>query len=255
MIFRKGFITVTFLAIIAALIGVTIYFFSTTRIVRTTPSPKMCTQEAKQCPDGSYVGRVGPNCEFAKCPDAEKPPIGRVCIGPNDTSCPADYECVQGCGPPVVRYPDNTPPTYNCQLKGYVRPCPICLAKNTLIDTPQGAVPVQKSQKGMSVWTINKSGERVAGIILKTGSVKVPQNHLMVRLALSDGRTLLVSPGHPTVDGRTVGSLTANDLYNGARVVSANRVTYGGVATYDILPSGETGYYFANGIPLDSTLH
>src|SRR3989338_263182 len=28
----------------------------------------VCTQEAKQCPDGSYVGREGPNCEFAKCP-------------------------------------------------------------------------------------------------------------------------------------------------------------------------------------------
>jgi membrane-bound inhibitor of C-type lysozyme len=27
-----------------------------------------CTMEAKQCPDGSYVGRVGPNCEFASCP-------------------------------------------------------------------------------------------------------------------------------------------------------------------------------------------
>lgn len=28
-----------------------------------------CTQEAKLCPDGSYVGRTGPNCEFAECPD------------------------------------------------------------------------------------------------------------------------------------------------------------------------------------------
>lgn len=27
-----------------------------------------CTLEAKLCPDGSYVGRVGPNCEFAPCP-------------------------------------------------------------------------------------------------------------------------------------------------------------------------------------------
>ncbi len=27
-----------------------------------------CTLEAKQCPDGSYVGRSGPKCEFAECP-------------------------------------------------------------------------------------------------------------------------------------------------------------------------------------------
>ncbi|HSB47118.1 MAG TPA: hypothetical protein VLD37_03825 [Candidatus Bilamarchaeum sp.] len=29
---------------------------------------KACTQEAKVCPDGSTVGRTGPNCEFAPCP-------------------------------------------------------------------------------------------------------------------------------------------------------------------------------------------
>jgi len=29
----------------------------------------MCSQEAKLCPDGSYVGRTGPNCEFASCTD------------------------------------------------------------------------------------------------------------------------------------------------------------------------------------------
>lgn len=27
-----------------------------------------CTMEAKVCPDGSTVGRTGPNCEFAACP-------------------------------------------------------------------------------------------------------------------------------------------------------------------------------------------
>lgn len=28
----------------------------------------VCTQEAKQCPDGSFVSRTGPNCDFAECP-------------------------------------------------------------------------------------------------------------------------------------------------------------------------------------------
>ena len=27
-----------------------------------------CTDEAKLCPDGSYVGRTEPNCAFAECP-------------------------------------------------------------------------------------------------------------------------------------------------------------------------------------------
>jgi len=27
-----------------------------------------CTQDAKLCPDGTYVGRSGPKCEFTPCP-------------------------------------------------------------------------------------------------------------------------------------------------------------------------------------------
>lgn len=32
-------------------------------------NPIACTEEAKECPDGSYVARSGPNCEFIKCPE------------------------------------------------------------------------------------------------------------------------------------------------------------------------------------------
>lgn len=28
-----------------------------------------CQADAKLCPDGSAVGRVGPDCEFAECPE------------------------------------------------------------------------------------------------------------------------------------------------------------------------------------------
>lgn len=38
----------------------------------STPSGEVegvfCTLDAKLCPDGSSVGRTGPNCEFAPCP-------------------------------------------------------------------------------------------------------------------------------------------------------------------------------------------
>ena len=34
-----------------------------------TPPVVACTMDAKMCPDGSFVGRVGPNCEFAACPE------------------------------------------------------------------------------------------------------------------------------------------------------------------------------------------
>lgn len=35
--------------------------------------PVACTMDAMMCPDGSYVGRTGPNCEFV-CPDLPEVP-------------------------------------------------------------------------------------------------------------------------------------------------------------------------------------
>ncbi len=53
-----------------------------------------CTMEAKLCPDGSSVGRVGPNCEFTPCPS------GNSNISTNSTSsttitdnCQVDADC------------------------------------------------------------------------------------------------------------------------------------------------------------------
>lgn len=132
--------------------------------------------------------------------------------------------------------------------------CPICLAAGTLIDTPRGAVRVEDLQVGESVWTKNEAGQRVPGTILKTGSVPVPTSHQMIHVTLNDGRQLWASPGHPTSDGRRLGSLKIGDLLDGAQILTLERVSYGGTATFDILPSGDTGFYWANGILMGSTL-
>lgn len=324
----------------------------------STKTPTACTMEAKLCPDGSAVGRTGPNCEFATCPSGsinatstvninekilnngvyitplqvisdsrcltdvvcvwageilvkiklEKDGIinavelkegGNASIGGStvtlenvfpenkstvsiqakdykftfkvaiipgscqkDSDCSTGFECIQSCGPPVVRQ-DDPPPPYYCEPKGYQRMCPICLAKNTLIDTPEGAIAVQDIQIGAPVYTITKSGERVIGTVEKIGKTAVPPDHKMVKLVLKDGRTLLVSPGHPTIDGRTAGELSQDDNYDGSQVSSAERVSYGEGYTYDLLPvpvypersrGSETGFYFANGIMMDSTM-
>ena len=34
--------------------------------------PIACTADAKICPDGTAVGREGPNCEFSPCPNENK---------------------------------------------------------------------------------------------------------------------------------------------------------------------------------------
>ncbi len=73
-------------------------------------TPVACTEEAKVCPDGSSVGRTGPDCEFAACPGTpsvtegttaalnQKIFTGGVFITPldvvSDSRCPVDVTCV-----------------------------------------------------------------------------------------------------------------------------------------------------------------
>jgi hypothetical protein len=51
-----------------------------------------------------------------------------------------------------------------------------------------------------------------------------------------------------------LGDLAVNDRLDGALVINVERLHYAGTATYDLLPSGDTGFYWANGILIGSTL-
>jgi hypothetical protein len=133
-------------------------------------------------------------------------------------------------------------------------PCPICLAAATLIATPAGDIRVTDIKAGMLVWTAAVDGTRIAAPVVEVGSMTVPTGHLMVHLRLVDGRELLVSPGHRTADGRPLGSLAVGDALDGSRITLWELVPYGGSRTYDLLPAGPTGEYWANGILLSSTL-
>jgi len=132
--------------------------------------------------------------------------------------------------------------------------CPICLALGTRIATPSGEIPVQDLRIGDVVWTLGAAGGRIAAPVIAIGSTPVPPTHEVVRLVFDDGRVVVVSPGHPTVDGRHVGDLTAGNTLDGARIAGSERVPYGRGATYDVLPAGATGAYWANGVLLGSTL-
>ncbi len=133
--------------------------------------------------------------------------------------------------------------------------CPICLAAHTRIDTPRGAVPVEDIKPGDLVWSLSASGERVSAPVLKTARVPVSTGHTLVHVLLDDGRELWASPGHPTADGRVLAGMRPGDLLDGSRVRLAERVHYDGAATYDLLPAGPTGAYWADGILMSSTLH
>ena len=89
--------------------------------------------------------------------------------------------------------------------------------------------------------------------ILRVGHTPAPAGHQVVRLRLEDGRTVEVSPGHPTAGGSPVGALRTGDRFDGSVVTSTERIPYAG-ETWDLLPAGPTHTYWADGILLGSTL-
>jgi hypothetical protein len=293
--------------------------------------PRVCTQEAKQCPDGSYVSRVGPNCDFQTCSapptppppgfaatchsDADCPssdytcaategigtvqpglnqsstfqiisgvckkkvgsscnadtdcsggllchfgsctnPIGRQCAGLDDASCPSGYQCVQSCGPPVIRE-GAPPPPYFCELNKFAakpKICPICLASNTNISTPAGQVNIKNIKVGSRVWSQDQQGRKIASTVVQVSQTLVPKTHHVIHLMLADSREVWVSPSHPTITGAAVQTLRAGDWYDGSEILSAELIPYWDNYTYDLLPDSGTGFYWANGIILKSTL-
>ncbi len=67
--------------IILLLIGAGIYFWKkgtsdTYSQNENNQEATVCTMDAKVCPDGSYVGRVAPSCDFAPCPQSTSTPSG-----------------------------------------------------------------------------------------------------------------------------------------------------------------------------------
>jgi hypothetical protein len=131
---------------------------------------------------------------------------------------------------------------------------PICLTKGTLIATPAGQIPVEQFQPGMNVWTVDAAGRRLAVEVIKTSQTPVPPSFQVVKVILSDGRAVSASPGHPTAERRALGGYTVGDSLDGSSIAAVEYLNYGSGATYDLLPSGETGLYWANGIILGSTL-
>jgi hypothetical protein len=193
-------------------------------------------------PVGTKIWYCGqPFALDAKCP-AVVPNDGTPCNVPFDVHCPRgwcsslDVACVEGRW--KWSYPSGG--------------CPVCASPNTPIATPDGERPIASIAVGDLVYSVVNDAI-VPVPTLRVGHARVSGHHV-VRVKLSNGRFLEISPGHPTADGRLFSDLRKGGTLDGQRIDSAEVVPFEGLETYDILPASEGGTYFAAGVRIGSTL-
>ena len=65
--------------------------------------PVFCAQDVQECPDGSFVARQPPSCEFAVCPQGGEAPAGEVAEGAEPVApdwaqtAPGETETAESC--------------------------------------------------------------------------------------------------------------------------------------------------------------
>lgn len=187
---------------------------------------------------------------------APPPPATGPCLG---ASPGAGYECLQECGPPVARVGDPAP-AHRWMSPDEVRRrnlggCPKCLRRGTKIATPRGDVPVDRLHASDPIFTTDSAGLRRATVVRLVSWTPAPRDYRMLRIRFVDGRTVVVSPGHPTAEGSALGSLSVGATLDHGRIANIETLSLDDDRTFDVLPEGDTGRYWADGVLLGSTLH
>ncbi len=175
-----------------------------------------------------------------------------VCRAKKGQCCLPDGKVVRPCGP-VTRPGDKNCESAQCGSGGFCHTCR-CLPGDSLIETPDGPRAISSLSVGDPVYSQNRLGVRVRATIRVVSRVQVMSAHEVVEIQLQDGRRVTGSAPHPLGDGRTLGQLQVGDMVDGARIQAITRSPFQEALLWDLFPSGETGIYFVNGIPLRTTL-
>lgn len=157
----------------------------------------------------------------------------------DETSCPEGTVCS---GLPAHKcYPPNCP-------------MPICLSSNVTVSAPDGEKTIREIKLGSLVWSLDAKGQKIIASVIRVVKTPVSPSHKVVHITLEDGREVSASPGHPTIDGKTIDLLKVGETLDASMVAKIEILAYDDDFTFDLLPTGDTGFYFANGIPLKSSL-
>ena len=168
------------------------------------------------------------------------------------------YACVKDCGPPVTPANESVAETWSWLSADDAKKreqfgCPICLPGETRIATPNGERAIEELTVGAAIYTLDRDGTRRQARVLHVDSTHVTGTHHVVHVTLRDGRSVRGSAGHPDASGRDLGALRTGDLLDGSVVASIRVELLGGDRTWDVLPSGQTGLYIADGVVLRSS--
>jgi hypothetical protein len=186
-------------------------------------------------------------------PPAPAAPVG--CAADGTHCCMPDGRVVQpgGCQP---SYPDDVEPATERAADGTCNhiPCFLkCLPADARIATPRGEIAVSRLMVGDPVWSADEKGKRIEARVARVASVPV-SGHAIVELRLMDGRVLRASARHPLAGGRWIAGLSVGERLDGSIIASMRKLPYQGTHTWDLLPDGPTGWYWADGVLLGSTL-
>jgi hypothetical protein len=210
---------------------------------RVNPCP--CPAKPTRAEDGSPLAAgVSPVAECREGVCFARPPDAEACDGPMECiDVDQGGMCIEATGP--IR---------SGTCRGGAGLCFLCdcASPETPIATPEGEKPIASLSVGDLVYSEEETGIVVVPII-RVSRLEV-FHHRVMQVRLSSGRTLAISPGHPTADGRAFGTLRPNDMLGDAPIDEAQLVEYPHAFTHDILPASSTGTYFAAGVPIGSTL-
>lgn len=200
-------------------------------------------------------------------PPPPPPPLARSCnpmpSAQEVATWPVESICHNGGGPDpgdvrtLMSFADGTALVNNngrCMRVRFRTCYSKCLPPEALIATPSGEIPIRDVRVGMSIWTRNRDGARVVGIVELVSNPSVQKGHHLSRVVLDDGRVIVASPEHPLLGQKRMQDLQIGNDYDGAKVNDVQFLEYSGSSTYNVLPSGETGVYWVNGVPVTSTI-
>jgi hypothetical protein len=195
--------------IILIAVGTGSYYLATSGM-RTQ---RACTMEAKLCPDGSSVGRNGPNCEFAPCP-TEKSTIPT--LAPSST---ANWQTYKG-NEFEFKYPQDYP-----LLKWILNKDGISFSEGTgrisfgdkliTISALPGLVEGTSTDKGVDLIINTYKAKKYKGYIGAMGGM-VPQSIIEYQIFHPDGKRYFLITMHEL----TVKEEKETEVINAERTIS-----------------------------------